>query len=715
MFSVTAIKKRKKPERILHSRSLWTRILTALAFMTVIVCFYPHRQLTYYKYEQGRPWNYAKLIAPFDVPVHPDSVTLKNTVDSLTAVFVPVYRHVPVDIDSVTRIVISRMEDYGAAKAADADSRAGRRQFYGKLSIYLANVYGRGVIVDSLPASLGTRHKSGARILDKNVLRTTPVSSFVTRSDVLAAVDSLAAVCGQTAALQNVGIGTLLQPSVICDEAESNRLLNNEKSLVAIDRGVIQRGQTIIDKGAVITPQDYTNIRTYETLLHRQSSQTTRSEMLMLCGQCLYVLLLFAAMLSYLYIYEHDSIWNDMRAYLYVLTLCTAFFLVTVALDTRLSFGLYIVPLAIVPVLVQVFYNGRAAMFAGFFVAMLIAGIASSPLEFVFMQFAAVSAVVLSMRDISQRSELLRSSFFVGVAYCVSYCALHLMSGGSFADLSLRVLLLLVINAALTGLAYILMFAVERLFGFVSSITLVELTDTNNPLLRELSDECPGTFQHSVAVATLATDGARAIGANELLTRAGAMYHDIGKVGNPIFFTENQHGVNPHDGLTPERSAEIIIGHVAEGLRRAEAARLPAVIRDFISQHHGRGRAKYFYVTACNSTDGEVDPEPFTYPGPNPQSRETSVMMMADAVEATSRSLTEHTPQAISALVDRIVDGQIADGLHNESSLRFNDVPRIKEAFVKRLKTMYHTRVVYPSERKNTETASTDTATDNKQ
>jgi hypothetical protein len=269
---------------------------------------------------------------------------------------------------------------------------------------------------------------------------------------------------------------------------------------------------------------------------------------------------------------------------------------------------------------------------------------------------------------------------------------------GSLEGFSPRMIVFLLINAALTSMSYILMFAVERIFGFVSTVTLVELADINNPLLLKLSDECPGTFQHSIAVSNLAADAAQRIGADVQLVRAGALYHDIGKLSNPAFFTENQHGVNPHDALPPERSAAIIINHVADGLKLADKAGLPEVIRNFIREHHGAGLAKYFYFNACKAA-GEgtaVDPAPYRYPGPNPRSVETSLLMMADSVEAASRSLTDHSQASITALVNKIIDGQIADGLHNESPIAFRDIDIIKKTFVKRLMTIYHSRVAYP-------------------
>ena len=349
------------------------------------------------------------------------------------------------------------------------------------------------------------------------------------------------------------------------------------------------------------------------------------------------------------------------------------------------------------PVIVTVFYDSRTAFFVYIIELTLCSVVASFPLEFLFVEIMAGTAVIFSLKELSRRSELLRSAAIAFLAYVVSYVGFELMTTGSLSSLSWRLIGYFGINTVLISFAYILIFIVEKLFGMVSVVTLVELSDINNKILRELSQECPGTFQHSMAVSNLATEAAHRIGANVQLVRAGALYHDIGKIDNPAFFTENQHGVNPHDTLNPMQSAGIIIRHVADGLKKAEKAKLPSVIRDFISQHHGRGKAKYFFTMYCRQNpDGEADAEAFTYPGPNPQTREASLLMMADSVEAASRSLSDYSAKSISMLVNRIIDSQIADGLHNESTISFRDVPVIKEAFIKRLKTMYHARVAYP-------------------
>ena len=279
----------------------------------------------------------------------------------------------------------------------------------------------------------------------------------------------------------------------------------------------------------------------------------------------------------------------------------------------------------------------------------------------------------------------------------MAYIISSLVTEGTLASFDWHIIGAFAINAVVLSFAYFLILIIEKIYGFTSTVTLVELSDINSPLLRRLAEEAPGTFQHSMQVSTLAAEAARAVGANTQLVRTGALYHDIGKLDGPIFFTENQHGINPHTGLNPETSAHKIISHVTSGLAIAQREKLPEVIRRFISEHHGKSVTRFFYNTAVNENpDVAVDRTQFMYPGPNPQSRETAILMMADSVEAASRSLPEYTPEAINALVDKIIDGQEKDGLYNESPISFRDIQTIKKTFKKRLSTIYHSRVAYP-------------------
>lgn len=685
-----------KPKRHKLPPHMRRYAILGAVLVAILAYLYPHPRVSHFKYEEGRPWNYAKLIAPFDIPIRPDSATVREATDSLEARFVPIYTRTQLNVDSILSVAGRRMESLPPAPATAPPEQTAA--FSRALAHTLRRAAERGILPDSLPANLGTAHRETIRLRNGNVLTSHPRTNYVTRKALLAKIDSLADLYHVTRRLQNSGLAAMVQPTLPCDVDESERILASQRALITIDRGVIQRGQTIIDKGTIITPQDYTNLRTYEAALLDAQTDTGRSDLLITLGQILYITLVITALLAYFHNAEPKLVWDQPRLLTFLMLLVTMITAVAIAVTRFWPAGAYAVPVALAPLLTLVYTNPRCAPATGAATILLTAPLVTFPLEFIAVQAAATAAVTLTLTDLTSRGQLLRAVGAVAVATLGAYTAVQLLTNGSFDDFTFHIVVSLLASAALLSLAYIIMWGAERLFGFVSNITLVELTDTNAPLLRELSDECPGTFQHSLAVATLAADAARAIGANELLTRAGAMYHDIGKLDNPIFFTENQHGVNPHDGLTPERSARIIVHHVTDGLRRAQQAGLPHAIYPFISQHHGHGTARYFYITACNANPGkEIDPTPYTYPGSNPDSRETSILMMADAVEAASRSLQDHSQQSISALIDRIVDNQIADHLHDNSPLSFRDIPRIKSAFLRRLTTLYHSRIAYPS------------------
>lgn len=661
--------------------NILNKILIALAALIVIVYFYPHPEANRFNYEQGRPWNYSKLIAPFDIPIHPDSATLLAVRDTLDAKFVPIYQLNQLLIDTI----ISRLPQ---SPGTNLNRRLGSE---------LRKVYASGVVDMRTKDEIASHRLPKVRLLEKNVLSEMSTSGFTSPRDVYLYLDSTITDSALHQYFVRANLQNLLLPNYTRNEEESRRHYEYDYLTLTADRGIILQGQTIIDKGAIISSQDFTNLQTYEHMLSQLNTNQNQSKWLMFLGQALYVGLLLTAMMMYFYFFTPE-VYNNLRKFTFMYSLVTLFFLIGVGLNYFVAQGVYITPMMIVPILVLVFFDGRTALFVTGVLTLICAGVTAFALEFIFLQFCAGTAAVFSLRELSRRSQLLRTSVIVALAYLGAYVALDLLMNGSFDGFTWRMAAFLAVNAALTSMAYILMFAVERLFGFISVVTLVELADINAPLLMRLSNECPGTFQHSIAVSNLASDAAVRIGADVKLVRAGALYHDIGKLANPAFFTENQHGVNPHDALPPERSAAIVVNHVSDGLRMADKAGLPDVIQSFIREHHGAGMAKYFYITYCRQhPDEEVDKAPFSYPGPNPQSRETSVLMMADAVEAASRSLKEHTREAIIELVDRIIDSQIAEGLHNESALEFRDVAKIKEAFIKRLMTIYHSRIAYPT------------------
>lgn len=660
------------------------RFYTALIFLVatvLMVYFMPRDNRHKYSYEENRPWSYSLLTAPFDITVYRDSATVKAMVDSVDQALVPIFRR---DIGAENRAA-------EAIQNADSISPFIRS----RLVNAVRQMYARGIVDQTTASQIERGALPEVKFTENNINISHSTKRYISQRDAYAHIDSMFADGEGHRAVRAVGLSRLLQPNMVEDKDATRMYRETLIQPIVSGVGVIQKGERIIAQGDIVTPQLYQILRTYETTLDKRTNNDRSRQTNTLVGQTLFVVLLLGLLYGFsaLY-YPRLATPKELMA---LMMLLAVFFVSTIVMGRTFTSGIYIMPLTIVPVIISVFYDSRAAFFIFAIEVLLCSVVATFPLEFIFIELTAGTAVLFSLKELSRRSQLLRSAAVGFIAYVISYMAVELMTAGSIGSLSWKLIGFFAVNAVLISFAYILIFVFEKLSGMVSVVTLVELCDINNATLRELSQECPGTFQHSMAVSNLATEAAHRIGANVQLVRAGALYHDIGKIDNPAFFTENQYGVNPHDALTPQQSARIIIRHITDGLRRGDKIKLPRVVKDFITQHHGKGKAKYFYNTYCRQhPDEEVDEAPFTYPGPNPQTREASLLMMADTVEAASRSMTDHSQEAIRSLVDRLIDAQVADGLHNESSLSFRDIKEIKECFISRLRSMYHARVQYP-------------------
>lgn len=668
-------------------KATYVRWAVFVAATVLIVYFLPRKNSNSYYYEVNRPWAYSLLTAPFDIPVHLDSVRAAGVRDSIEACFEPVYyRDHNIEKNSLSQFA-------GRLNAADIGLSPLERN---RLLDRVRRVYENGIVDAETYSAISQGQLPSIRVIHENVALSLPTSRYRSARNAYAHIDSTFNDVRFSRAISAAGLSEMLVPNVLLDTTETERLHNELMQRAMAPIGVIQQGERIIDRGDIVTPQLYTILRTYEDLVRERGGAKSGDHIYPIVGQSLYIVLILIALYAYLFFFRQEY-YRSRRTILLLMIVITAVTLFAFGMSRAFISGLYLVPFAIVPVVLVIFLDARTAFFTHI-VTVLIATLAASfPLEFVFLQYMAGVAAIDSLKDLTKRSQLIRTALLVFLAYALSYVAIELFHNGNIDKLSMRMFGFLGINAVFVSFAYVAIFLLEKTFGFISKVTLVELSDINNPVLRELSEECPGTFQHSMAVSNLASAAAHRIGANVQLVRAGALYHDIGKIDNPAFFTENQHGVNPHDSLDPRQSARIVIGHVTDGLKRADKAKLPDRIRDFISEHHGAGKAKYFYNTWCNSHPDETpDPAPFTYPGPNPRSKETSILMMADAVEAASRSLKDHSPGAITALVNKIIDSQVTDGLHDDSTLSFRDVKEIKDVFATRLRTMYHARISYP-------------------
>lgn len=665
------------------------KILLFIGAVALIVYFFPKEPDNSYTYEKDHPWTYSLLTAPFDIPVEKDSVTRRLIRDSIDAVFEPVYYRDNEIENSVLAAFATQLNDM----ADDLSLTPADRN---TLVAEVRSIYHNGVVGPETYASIRSGKLPAVRMIHDNVAMSLPTAGYNSARSAYAHLDSVFRQPHFRTAITATRLSEHLVPNILLDTVETSRLHSEiyQKAIAATE--VVQKGERIIDKGQLVTPRLYSVLSKYEEMLKERGAQSTQSLFLPMIGQILFMSLIFGGIYAFLYFFRRKYFDNN-RTLSFLVILIVAFALFAFALSKSWQYGLWVVPFSMVPIMTLIFLDSRTAFFTHTATVLLCSIIAPFPLEFIFMQMCAGVVSIDSLKELSRRSQLLRTALLVFLAYSTSFLAIELMHNGTLDAVTPEMFGWFAINAVFISFAYVLLFVLEKIFGFTSRVTLVELSDINNPLLRELSEECPGTFQHSMAVSNLASAAASRIGADVQLVRAGALYHDIGKIDNPAFFTENQHGVNPHNALNALQSARIVIGHVTDGLKRADKEKLPSIIRAFISEHHGRGTARYFYTTYCNTHLGEeVDKAPFTYPGPNPQSRETSLLMMADAVEAASRSLTDHSPAAISALVNRIIDTQISEGLHNESPISFRDVSEIKEIFSQRLRSMFHARISYP-------------------
>lgn len=669
-----------------------------VAATAIILLLLPRVDRQSYNYELNQPWRYQLLTADFDMPIMRDSASARLMRDSIDRSFVPFVRRNPnVASDNLEKFRNAIHDKVAPGKLS-------------QLTNLIEQAYGRGIVSTELFSKINSSSKQTLRVADiedgGNAVQTIDASEMLSPPKAFAFIDSVyhARLAG-SAATEVLdpeiahAIGTVLTPNIVLDTAADNKYREQEYLMVNGATGVIKKGQRIVDRGEIVTPQIFTNLNTYLELAE-QHHETDNDTTYFMAGQALYILLCFSALYAFLYTVRLRFFCST-RNMIFLVTFITAFVVFGILMFEYLANGIFFVPFTAIPVIIIVFFDSRTAIFSLIVAVMISTLVAVYPFNFIFLELAAGLTAAFSINTLERRSQLLRTALFSFFAYVVAYGVMILVTEGSLASVHWHIIGAFAINSVVLSFAYFIIYIVERVTGLTSSVTLVELSDINNPLLRRLAEEAPGTFQHSMQVSTLAADAARAIGANTQLTRTGALYHDVGKLDGPIFFTENQHGVNPHTGLNPEVSAHKIISHVNSGLTLAQKAKLPEVIRDFITQHHGRSLAKYFYTTAVNeSPHGQVDRSKFTYPGPNPQSRETAILMMADSVEAASRSLPEYTPEAISDLVDRIIDTQEKDGLFNESPISFRDIETIKKTFKKRLSTIYHSRVAYPTLKK---------------
>ncbi len=667
-------------------------IRSALIIVTValIVWLMPRNSSSNFKIEKGKPWVYTDLKAPSDFPIYKSDEAVKAERDSLMLQYEPYYFF---NNDIVTTQLRQFAKDYNKGIPGLSDD------YISIIANRLRSLYTQGIMSSSEYAALKKDTARTIRVINGKNAISVPISkvySVVSAYEQIFLDETLAA---HREILQKCNLNDYLTPNLIYDKERSEASLNDLQNSIPLASGLVQRGQKIIDRGDIVDTKTYNILMSFKKETERKEENKPKIS-LTIMGQILYVAILITCFTVYLTLFRKDY-FEKSRSITMLYALIVFFSVLCSLMVGHSILHVYFLPYAMVPIFIRVFMDSRTAFMAHATMVLICASILQYPLEFITVELVSGLVAIFSLRELSSRSQLFWTAVLVTFAATATNLSLDWIRNNDLTKISYSEYNYLIFNGLLLFCSYPLLYLIEKAFGFTSNITLIELSDMNKTLLRKMSEVAPGTFQHSIQVGNLAAEIANKIGGKSQLVRTGALYHDIGKIVNPIYFTENQSGVNPHEKMGTIESAQMIISHVTEGIKLAEKYDLPDIIKAFISTHHGQGKTRYFYVQYKNAhPDDKVDDLLFTYPGPNPTTKEQAILMMADTVEAASRSLPDYTEKSIRELVNKLIDAQVAEGYFKECPITFRDIAYAKTVLIEKLKTIYHTRVSYPELKK---------------
>ena len=679
-------------QRRFSYKDLLYKCLIFVVTVSIISYFMPKEGKFNYDFELDTPWKYGLLQASFDFPIHKSDQQIQKEQDSLLVLYQPYF---DVDKNVEKNMLLKLREDYNQHLKHSLPSS----DYIRHIERTLKHIYEKGILSVQDAQLLSEDSIQTILLVDKNVATSQPVDRLYSVKGAYEHLLNADTLHYNKRILQACNLNNYLTSNINYDLEKSEASLQELLSTVSPAKGVVQNGQKIVDRGEIIDQQTYDILNSLRHAWEKRSD-TVQEIHLTFIGQTLLVSVLILCFMIFLELFRKEY-YQRKRSVLLLFALIVFFpVILSIMVEENLS-NVYVVPLAMIPIIIGIFLDSRTAFMAHTTIILICSIFLRYPHQFIILQMAAGMTAIYSLRELSQRSQLLRTALIVVISYAILYFAFELIQEDDLTKLNTRMYIYFAINGILLLFVYPLLFILEKTFGFTSNVTLVELSNINNKLLREMSEVVPGTFQHSLQMANLAAEAANKIGANSQLVRTGALYHDIGKMVNPAFFTENQTNVNPHKNLSYEQSAQVIISHITDGIKLAEKHQLPKVIKDFIRTHHGKGVAKYFYISYKNEhPDEDIDLEKFSYPGPNPFTKEQAILMMADAVEAASRSLSEYTEESIGTLIEKIIDGQVSEGYFKECPITFKDIAMVKALFKEKLKTVYHTRITYPELKK---------------
>lgn len=610
--------------------------LFAIVAILIVFMFPRYTNAFRYHYEIGKPWGYNALTADYDFLIYKTDNQMADEQKHLMSGFSPCFKYIPKVQRQVLVIAHQEMDWI-------------KEEGYATISVVQNNVHRKYVLSEVY----------------------TPKSAY----------EHYGYECAQ---------------NLVLDTALTQAMRTKQLSSLSPTQGMVQKGERIIDKGEIVNERTYQILQSLARATQDETTANNQRAWSMM-GKSILVVLFLCLFVIYLYVFRRQYL-NDLSMVLFF-NMLMVIVVGLACLVLRFDLSIYLIPFAWIPILTSVFFDSRTALFLHFTTVLVVSIIAPAPVEFFFVQMVVGMVAVSSLSDMTRRAQLVQTSAWIFAAQVVAYTSIVFAQTGTWSALNPWFYLHFFICALLTIGCYGLIYAFEKIFHFISSITLVELTDINSHLLLSLAEKAPGTFQHSMQVSNLASEAAKTIGANALLVRTGALYHDIGKMANPQYYTENQQGMaNPLSSMDPKEAAQLIIAHVTEGEQIARKNRLPEIIINFILTHHGTSLTRYFYNTYCNAhPNEEVDKTLFQYPGPKPTTKEAAIVMMADAIEARSRSIEDFSEKSIAEVVDQMIDTQIADGQFSETPLSFKDVEDIRRVFKARITAMNHHRISYPT------------------
>ncbi len=673
---------------------LLVRIALVVCGVILIVWSMPHDSQVTFKAEQGKPWRHADFTAPFDFPIYKSDVAIQAERDSIMRQYEPYYG---LDTEKEGKMISKFTTDFASGIPGLTPD------YISIIANRLHNFYQQGIMASAQYDDLIKDTTRMIRIVSGKEATSSHITSVYSPKSAYEQLFQDPMLIQHRALLQRCNLNDYIVPNLTYEKERSESSLRDLLESIPLASGVVQRGQKVVDRGQIVDEKTYRIIESFIKETERRQTDDSQFNT-RLVGEALLTLLFIGAFTLYLSLFRKDY-FERWRSIVMLYATIVGFAVIALTMVSHNVLHVYLLPFAMVPIFIRVFMDSRTAFMAHNTTIFIVAIALQHPLEFLVVEEIAGLAAIFSLRELSSRSQLFKTAIIVTLcamaANLGTQLTAHLSSSSFLQTIDTSEYNYLMVNGALLFCSYPLLYLFERFFGFTSNITLIELSDMSKDILRRMSEVAPGTFQHSIQVGNLAAEIANKIGAKAQLVRTGALYHDIGKTQNPIYFTENQSGVNPHENLSYIDSAQVIISHVTDGLKLADKYNLPDVIRDFIATHHGQGKAKYFYVKYKNEhPDEDVDDLLFTYPGPNPFTREQAILMMADAVEAASRSLPDYTEQSIRDLVNRILDSQVADGYFRECPITFRDIQYAKTVLIEKLKTIYHTRISYPELKK---------------